>query len=74
VFECRCGDNKADHGRNRKITSSVPLSPPCLPLLGNIRYAAAAKMYQRFVKDLAENDQLRREAEGLGKQLSYVEG
>ena len=31
-------------------------------------------MYQRFVKDLAENDQLRREAEGLGKQLSYVEG
>ncbi len=43
-------------------------------LLGNIRYAAAAKMYQRFVKDLADNDQLRREAEGLRKKLSYVEG
>jgi putative transposase len=43
-------------------------------LLGNMRYAAAAKMYQRFVKDLAENDQLRIVAERLGKKLSYVEG
>lgn len=43
-------------------------------LLGNMKYAAAAKMYQRFVRDLAENDQLRREVKGLGKRLSYVEG
>jgi len=43
-------------------------------LLGNMRYAAAAKMYQRFVKDLAENDQLRKEAERLGKKLSYLDG
>ena len=43
-------------------------------LLGYMRYAATAKMYQRFVKDLAENDQLKSEAERLGKKLSYVEG
>jgi len=43
-------------------------------LLGGMRYAAAAKMYQRFVKDLTENDQLRRKAERLGQKLSYVEG
>ena len=43
-------------------------------LLGNMRYAATAKMYQRFINDLTVNDQLRRETEGLSKKLSHVEG
>ena len=43
-------------------------------LLGDIRYEAAAKMYQRFVKNIAENDKLRKEAERLGKKLSNVQG
>lgn len=43
-------------------------------LLGDMRYAAVAKMYQRFAKDLAEDKQLRKEAEGLSKKLSFVEG
>lgn len=43
-------------------------------LLGNIGYAAAAKMHQRFVKELAENEQLRREVEELSRKLSHVEG
>jgi hypothetical protein len=43
-------------------------------LLGDIRYEAAAKMYQRFVKNIAENDKLRKEAERLGKMLSNVQG
>lgn len=42
--------------------------------LGNMSYAATAKMYQRFVNDLTVNDQLRRETEGLSKKMSHVEG
>jgi len=33
-----------------------------------------AKMYRRFLKDLPENSQLRKEAEKLGKTLSNVRG
>ena len=40
----------------------------------NMRYAAAAKMYQRFAKELAEDEHLREVVVGLGKRLSYVEG
>jgi len=40
----------------------------------NMSYAAAAKMYQRFVKELAKDEDLRREIEGVGKKLSYVDG
>jgi hypothetical protein len=43
-------------------------------LLGGLKYEAIAKMYQRFLKELAENSQLRREAENLGKSLSNVQG
>jgi len=43
-------------------------------LLGNLKYEALAKMYQRFLKELAENFQLRKEAEKLGKTLSNVRG
>lgn len=43
-------------------------------LLGDIKYAAVAKMYQRFTKDLAEDEQLRREVEGISVKLSLVEG
>jgi hypothetical protein len=31
-------------------------------------------MYQRFAKDLPEDEQLKREVEGLRKKLSGVEG
>lgn len=40
----------------------------------NMSYAAAAKTYQRFVQELAMDEDLRREIEGVGKNLSYVEG
>jgi hypothetical protein len=43
-------------------------------LLGNMSYAATSKMYQRFAKDLPEDEQLKREVEGLRKKLSGVEG
>lgn len=43
-------------------------------LLGDMGYAAVAKMYQRFAKDLVEDKQLRKELEGLSKKLSVVEG
>jgi len=39
-----------------------------------MRYAAAAKMYQRFTKELVEDEHLRKVVLGLGKSLSYVEG
>ena len=42
--------------------------------LGDMKYEALAKMYQRFVKELVDNDQLRREAGGLGKVLSNIQG
>lgn len=40
----------------------------------HMRYAAAAKMYQRFAKELAKDEDLRRVIEVVGKRLSYVEG
>jgi REP element-mobilizing transposase RayT len=40
----------------------------------NMSYAAAAKMYQRFAKELAKDEDLRRVVAGVGKKLSYVEG
>jgi len=43
-------------------------------LLGGLKYEALAKMYQRFLRELAENSQLRKEAEKIGKALSNVRG
>lgn len=40
----------------------------------NMSYAAAAKMYQRFAKELAKDEDLRRVIAGIDKKLSYVEG
>ena len=45
-----------------------------IALLGNMSYAAAAKMYQRFVKELAADEPLRRDVEGLNKKMSLVDG
>ena len=39
-----------------------------------MKYAAAAKMYQRFAKELVENKQLQKEIAGLSRELSDVEG
>ncbi len=43
-------------------------------LLGNMRYSAAAKMYQRITKELAEDKGLRKKMEEIRKIMSYVEG
>jgi putative transposase len=43
-------------------------------LLGNMSYAAAAKMYQRFIKELAEDKGLRKKMEVLRETMSHVEG
>ncbi len=43
-------------------------------VLGDLKYEASAKMYQRFLKELAENSQLRKESAKLGKLLSNVQG
>jgi hypothetical protein len=37
-------------------------------------YAAAAKMYQRFTKELEGNKGLRKKMEGLREAMSHVEG
>ncbi len=43
-------------------------------VLGNMKYATAAKMFQRFVKELAEDKRLQKEVKSLTRALSLVEG
>ena len=43
-------------------------------MLGNMSYAATAKMYQRITKEFLEDKGLRKKQEGIRKALSYVEG
>ena len=70
----------ADQGNVRKICvyllkkHTVATTREVGALLGNMSYAAAAKMYQRFAKDLAADEPLRRVVEGLSKKISLVEG
>jgi len=39
-----------------------------------MKYAAVAKAYQRIVKEMAEDEQLRSKVEEFDKRLSFVEG
>ncbi len=43
-------------------------------LLGGMKYEAAAKMYQRFIREMADDIQLQKEVQEINKLLSNVRG
>lgn len=66
------------HGEVRKICLylmkkyTVATTREICELLGNMKYAAAAKMYQRFSRGLSEDGKMRKEIEELSKKMSFV--
>jgi len=70
----------SEHSEARKMCmylmkkQTVAKIPEIYGLLGNMSYVAAAKMFQRFIKELATDKKLTKKMEVLRETLSYAGG